>query len=139
MHILLMGLLATTGQIFVYWMIKHFKQHIVPFVITTRKITTSGLSLLVYGHETSWGQVGSIVGILLVVGWEFAEEIRIKKDDRSSIGNGGKGYEKVQENESVEGRQEHMKKRNGVDEGYGEAHIHMQVTSVEGCSSHEKV
>ncbi len=77
-HILVMGLLATVGQLFVYWLIKEFKQHIVPFIITTRKITTSGLSLIVYDHETSWFQTLSIAMIFAIVLYEFGNEIRVK-------------------------------------------------------------
>ena len=49
-NLFLMGFLSTLGQIFVYRMIKQFKQHFVPFVITTRKIFTVGLSILWFGH-----------------------------------------------------------------------------------------
>jgi drug/metabolite transporter (DMT)-like permease len=62
-HMMLMGVLSTVGQMFVYQMIKEFKQHFVPFVITTRKIVTVGLSILYFGHETNAGQV---IGILIV-------------------------------------------------------------------------
>jgi hypothetical protein len=51
----------------------------VPFIITTRKITTSGLSLVVYNHETSWGQVIAIGMIFAIVLWEFRNEIRAKQ------------------------------------------------------------
>jgi hypothetical protein len=78
-HIVIMGLLATVGQLFVYWLIKEFKQHIVPFIITTRKITTSGLSLVVYSHETSWGQTVAIGIIFAIVVNEFVNEIRVKE------------------------------------------------------------
>lgn len=50
-----------------------------PFIITTRKITTSGLSLVVYGHETSWGQVLAIGMIFGIVVYEFGKEIRVKE------------------------------------------------------------
>ena len=49
-HMLLMGVLSTAGQMFVYRMIKQFKQHFVPFVITTRKIFTVALSIVFYSH-----------------------------------------------------------------------------------------
>jgi len=45
-----MGVLSTIGQIFVYIMIKQFKQHFAPFVITTRRIFTVGLSIIYYRH-----------------------------------------------------------------------------------------
>ena len=49
-HITVMGVLALAGQMFVYRMIKQFKQHFVPFVITTRKIFTVALSIVFYNH-----------------------------------------------------------------------------------------
>jgi drug/metabolite transporter (DMT)-like permease len=64
-HLFLMGALSTFGQMFVYRMIKQFKQHFVPFVITTRKIVTVGLSILYFHHPTNSGQIG---GILIVFG-----------------------------------------------------------------------
>ena len=56
-------LLSVIGQFFVYRMIKHFKQHIVPFVISTRKIFTVLLSIIFYQHATYWVQ---ILGIFIV-------------------------------------------------------------------------
>lgn len=56
-------MLTGVGQIFVYRMIKQFKQHIVPFVITTRKIFTVVISIVLYNHTTT---VLQIVGIVIV-------------------------------------------------------------------------
>lgn len=64
-HMMIMTSLAFVGHIFIYNMIKNFKQHIVPFVITTRKIISVGLSMIFYHHETSFMQ---IFGLLLVFG-----------------------------------------------------------------------
>ena len=66
---------GTVGQMFVYRMIKQFKQHFVPFVITTRKIFTVGLSLIWYRHATNAGQVISIVMVFLLVTYEFVSEL----------------------------------------------------------------
>jgi UDP-galactose transporter B1 len=48
--LLILSLSAFVGQLFVYRMIKEFKQHMVPFVITTRKIFTVGLSIVYFHH-----------------------------------------------------------------------------------------
>ena len=64
--LLIMSLAAFVGQIFIYRMIKEFKQHIVPFVVTTRKIITVGLSLVYFNHQTSVGQVISIIVVFAV-------------------------------------------------------------------------
>jgi hypothetical protein len=49
-HMVLMSVLSTLGQMFVYRMIRQFKQHLAPFVITTRRIFTVALSIVFYGH-----------------------------------------------------------------------------------------
>ena len=48
--LIIWSLLSIEGQFFIYKMIKNFKQHIPPFIITTRKIFTVLLSILYYGH-----------------------------------------------------------------------------------------
>ncbi len=60
-HLLSMNSLAFIGHIFIYKMIKDFKQHIVPFVITTRKIITVGISMVYFGHASSFLQICGIV------------------------------------------------------------------------------
>ena len=74
-HLLGMSLCGFVGQIFIYKMIRNFKQHIVPFVITTRKIITVGISIIYFEHNVSPQQ---IIGIALVFGsvaFEFFSEI----------------------------------------------------------------
>jgi len=45
-----MSVLTFFGQIIVYRLIKEFKQHIVPFVVTTRKVITVVFSLVYFHH-----------------------------------------------------------------------------------------
>ena len=71
-HLLTMASLALIGHIFIYNMIKEFKQHIVPFVITTRKIISVGISMIYFRHMSSLMQV---IGILLVFGATLFEFI----------------------------------------------------------------
>jgi uncharacterized membrane protein len=66
-HLLANGVLSTLGQMFVYRMIKQFKQHFVPFVVTTRKILTVGLSIIYFNHETNLVQVLGIILIFCIV------------------------------------------------------------------------
>ena len=61
--LILFSFLATIGQFFIYSIAKEFKQHIVPFIITTRKIFTVGLSIFYYEHNITAMQ---IIGLLLV-------------------------------------------------------------------------
>jgi len=56
-------------------MIKQFKQHIVPFVVTTRKIITVGFSLIYFNHSSSLGQVIGIALVFLITTYEFLSEM----------------------------------------------------------------
>lgn len=76
---LAMGILSTLGQIVVYWMIKEFKQHFVPFVITTRKIFTVGLSIIFYSHPTNVWQILGLIIVFGVVTYEFVSELMEEK------------------------------------------------------------
>jgi hypothetical protein len=84
-HMSTMGILSTFGQMFVYRMIKQFKQHFPPFVITTRKIFTVGLSIFYYHHETNFAQMAGLALVFAIVTYEFVSEMMDeKKGDTSS-------------------------------------------------------
>lgn len=63
--LLIFSVLGAVGQIFIYRMVKQFKQHIVPFVITTRKIFTVIISIIVYQHSTTTLQIAGIVMVFI--------------------------------------------------------------------------
>lgn len=63
-HLLVMASLAFLGHIFIYKMIKDFRQHIVPFVITTRKIISVGISMIYFKHSSSIIQIVCILVVL---------------------------------------------------------------------------
>ena len=44
------SILAFIGQMFIYRLIKQFRQHIVPFVVTSRKIMTVLISVFFLNH-----------------------------------------------------------------------------------------
>ena len=81
LHLLAMGALSTIGQMFVYRMIKQFKQHFVPFVITTRKIFTVALSIIFYRHPTNLLQIAGIVMVFVIVTYEFVSELMGEKHE----------------------------------------------------------
>lgn len=72
---IIMGVLALVGQMFVYRMIKQFKQHFVPFVITTRKVFTVALSIFFYDHETNFMQILGILMVFGIVTFEFVTDL----------------------------------------------------------------
>lgn len=81
-NLLAFSILSALGQFVVYTLIKLFKQHIVPFIITIRKIFTVVLSIIFYHHQTSIIQLVGMLIVVLAVVYEFASEI--KKDDHNA-------------------------------------------------------
>ncbi len=71
----MLGSTGSVGQMIVYWMIKLFKQHIVPFTITTRKLATVLISIIFFGHTTTLFQFIGIVLVFVVVIIEFTYEL----------------------------------------------------------------
>lgn len=76
--LIVMSLVSGLGQFFVYRMIKQFKQHFVPFTISSRKILTATISIIFYGHKTNWVQIMGIAIVLFTVFVEFLMEITKK-------------------------------------------------------------
>lgn len=72
---LIISVASEVGQIFVYRMIREFKQHIVPFVVATRKIITVALSLIYFNHATSFGQISAIIIVFVATLYEFLDNI----------------------------------------------------------------
>jgi UDP-galactose transporter B1 len=66
---------AAFGQFFVYRMIKHFKQHVLPFTITTRKLFTVWLSIIFFDHQTNWMQSLGIIIVMATVAFDFSIEV----------------------------------------------------------------
>jgi UDP-galactose transporter B1 len=71
MDLSIFAILGAIGQIFIYRMVKQFKQHIVPFVITTRKIFTVIISIIVYHHSTNALQIVGIAIVFISVSYEY--------------------------------------------------------------------
>ena len=72
-------MLVTVGQMFVYQLIKEFRQHIVPFIITTRKILTVVISIMFYGHSTAFVQVLGIIIVFCAASYEYVSELFVSK------------------------------------------------------------
>lgn len=70
-HLILNAVMNYLGQNFVYWMITEFKQHIVPFIISCRKIITIVISILWYHHPTSSLQIIGLFTVISTVCFEF--------------------------------------------------------------------
>lgn len=70
-HLIVLGSLGAVGQMVVFWMIKLFRQHVVPFIITTRKISTTLISILFFKHGIQVPQMIGIGVTLIIVVYDF--------------------------------------------------------------------
>ena len=79
---LIFSVLSALGQLVIYRMIKLFKQHIVPFVIATRKCVTVIVNIWHFGHTVNDKQLVGMVlvftAILLEVGLNAWEKSKTK-------------------------------------------------------------
>lgn len=62
------GCLGVFGDIFIYRLLLVHRQHVVPLVITIRRISTSVVNLLYFHHDVSVGQTVGIGIVCLGVG-----------------------------------------------------------------------
>ena len=70
---------------FLYYLIKQFKQHVVPFIVTTRKLFTVIISIIFYKHETTWLQGMGVLVVFGVVCTDFVFELQ--QDSKSDEGS----------------------------------------------------
>lgn len=72
----------------IYWMINNFKQHVVPFITTSRKIFTVVISIIFFDHKSSWVQNAGILIVFCVVVFDFIEEISGTKSNKGAAESG---------------------------------------------------
>lgn len=65
---------STIVQFFVYYLIQKFRQHIVPFVITVRKILSVILSIIWFQHSMSGMQFLGIFIVFIAAVFDFVYE-----------------------------------------------------------------
>lgn len=82
------SVLSAIGQLVIYRMIKLFKQHIVPFVIATRKCLTVVVNIVYFGHSVNGKQ---LAGMLLVFAAIMLEVVLNAMEKKGK--DGGKGNE----------------------------------------------
>lgn len=70
------GVLQVVGQLSIYYIVSHFKQHIFPLISTTRKILTVIMSIFVFGHYINQWQWVAIAIVFFGMFYEFWEELR---------------------------------------------------------------
>ena len=69
-----MSVMSTIVQMFVYYLIQKFRQHIVPFIITVRKIFSVVLSILWFEHPLNITQVLGIIVVFAAAIVDFVYE-----------------------------------------------------------------
>jgi drug/metabolite transporter (DMT)-like permease len=68
------------GQLFIYRMIKEFRQHITPFVVAFRKCLTVLINIFWFHHLVNWHQMMGIGFVFSAVMWEVWSNYQEKKD-----------------------------------------------------------
>ena len=58
------GLMSSFGYMFVVYLVFHFRQHVAPFVVTSRKIVSALVSILIFKHPVN---ISQWLGISLVI------------------------------------------------------------------------
>jgi drug/metabolite transporter (DMT)-like permease len=53
------------GQLFIYYIVHHFRQHIVPLIISTRKILSGIASIIIFKHHVNKIQWLALIFIVL--------------------------------------------------------------------------
>lgn len=88
-QLVLLGTLGAAGQVVVFWLVKLFRQHIVPFIITTRKLVTTLISVFIFHHGITSVQLLGVAITFLIVLYDFKKEISHQKSiDSSTVGSG---------------------------------------------------
>ena len=82
------SVLSAIGQLVIYRMIKLFKQHILPFVIATRKCLTVVVNIVYFGHTVNNRQ---LLGMLLVFAAIMLEVVLNTREKKGEKDNGEKG------------------------------------------------
>jgi hypothetical protein len=94
--------LSALGQFVVYTLIKLFKQHIVPFIITTRKIVSVVISILFFKHKTNIIQLSGMALVFGAVVYEFLSEVKTGGKHGEHAGQEKEGLHKVNNSELKE-------------------------------------
>ena len=94
-----MAVLNAVGQLFIYKMIKEFRQHVPSFVIAFRKCLTVMVNILWFGHTLNWQQFSGLILVFTAVIVEVW--INKKKGEESQ---GGESFQRLasQDNERIE-------------------------------------
>jgi solute carrier family 35 (UDP-galactose transporter), member B1 len=79
--IAIFSVLSAVGQLVIYRMIKLFKQHIVPFVIATRKCVTVVVNIVHFGHSINVKQLAGMVLVFAAILMEVVMNRREKKEE----------------------------------------------------------
>jgi UDP-galactose transporter B1 len=68
-----MGILQVFGQVSIYYVIVHFKQHMFPLISTTRKMITILVSIFMFDHSINEWQWFAIAVVFLGMFYELYE------------------------------------------------------------------
>lgn len=67
---ILMSLMSSIGQLFVFYTIKHFGPVVFTVIMTLRQFMAILLSCAIYSHELTLGSCAGLIMVFLVAGWQ---------------------------------------------------------------------
>lgn len=80
-HLLAFTILSSTGELVIYWLIRIFQGGVVPFVVSTRKMNSVLLSLVVFSHRFSLMQIVAVILAYAVTMIDFLKDITAQKEE----------------------------------------------------------
>ena len=80
-HLLAFTILSSTGELVIYWLIRIFQGGVVPFVVSTRKMNSVLLSLVVFSHRFSLMQIVAVILAYAVTMIDFLNDITAQKEE----------------------------------------------------------
>lgn len=91
-HLIAFSILSSTGELIVYWLIRIFQGGVVPFVVSTRKMNSVLLSLVIFSHRLGLLQIIAVILAYAVTMIDFLKDItareeREKEDLRVMLNN----------------------------------------------------
>lgn len=74
-HFVFYGILSSMGELVIYWLLTIFRNNVVPFIVSTRKITTVLLSVIFFTHHLSIVQMGAVLLMYVTMVCNFFKEV----------------------------------------------------------------
>ena len=79
-HLIAFSILSSAGELIVYWLIRIFQGGVVPFVVSTRKMNSVLLSLVIFSHRLGLLQIIAVILAYAVTMIDFLKDITAREE-----------------------------------------------------------